>query len=162
MATDATKEDTHPKLLIRGECGKVPDSYPKDASGQLERDQQFINELTKQLVAESRVACQLNTSLGAKHKSSDTKTDLMYKRAFLLVAGACVVGFSRYYILLCLFGVPKVERINMLLYWPHPNALVAMESISICASACSGLHTACTSLLALSAWSGYPFCPRPN
>ena len=38
------------KVLIRGECCKVPDSYPKDASGQLEPDQQFINELTKQLV----------------------------------------------------------------------------------------------------------------
>ena len=35
--------------------------------------------------------------------------------------GACFVG----YIFLRLFGVPMVERISMLLYWPHPSALVA-------------------------------------
>ena len=45
MATPATKEDTCLKVLIRGEWHKVPDSYPKDASGQLERDQKFIDEL---------------------------------------------------------------------------------------------------------------------
>ena len=45
MATRPTKEDTCPKVLIRGEWHKVPDSYPKDASGQLERDQKFIDEL---------------------------------------------------------------------------------------------------------------------
>ena len=37
MATPTTEEDTRPKVLIRGDCHKVPDS-PKDASG-LERDQ---------------------------------------------------------------------------------------------------------------------------
>ena len=38
IATPATEEDTRPKVLIRGEWRKVPDGYPKDASGQLEHD----------------------------------------------------------------------------------------------------------------------------
>ena len=82
MATPATDEDTRPKVLIRGEWRKVPDSYPKDASGLLERDQQFLKEQAKQLVSELRVASQLNTSSGAKPKSFDTKSDPIYKRAF--------------------------------------------------------------------------------
>ena len=57
MTTRATEEDTHPKVLICGEWRKVLDGYPKDASGQLERDQQLINEPAKQLVAELHVAC---------------------------------------------------------------------------------------------------------
>ena len=57
MATPAIEEDTCLKVLIRGEWRKVPDSYPKDASGQLECDQQFINELPKQPVVELRAAC---------------------------------------------------------------------------------------------------------
>ena len=40
------------------------------------------HDLTKQLVAELRAACQLNPNLGAKPKSSDTKADLIYKHAF--------------------------------------------------------------------------------
>ena len=39
----------------------------------------------------------------------------------LLVAGACFVGC----IFLRPFGVPMVERIRLLLYWPHTIALVA-------------------------------------
>ena len=35
--------------------------------------------------------------------------------------GACFVGC----IFLRPFGVPMVERIRLLLYWPHPSALVA-------------------------------------
>ena len=66
---------------IRGEWRKVRDSYPKGACGQLERNQQFINEPAKQLVVELRVACQLKTSPCAKPKSTDTKTDLIYKCA---------------------------------------------------------------------------------
>ena len=81
-----TEEDTRPKVLIRGEWRKVPDGYPVDASGQLERDQLFtqlfMNDLSKQLVAELRAACQFNPNPGAKPKSSDTTTDLIYKRAF--------------------------------------------------------------------------------
>ena len=46
------------------------------------RDQLFIDDLCKQLVAELRAACQLNANPGAKPKSGDTKTDLIYKRAF--------------------------------------------------------------------------------
>ena len=80
MATP-TEDDTRPKVLIRGEWRKVPDGYLRDAFGQLERDHLFINELAKQLVAELRAACPLNTSRGAKPKSSDTKADLIYKRA---------------------------------------------------------------------------------
>ena len=77
MATP-TEEDTRPKVLIRGEWHKVPDGYVRDASSQLERDQRFINELVAELCA----ACQLNPSRGAKPKSSNTKADLIYKRAF--------------------------------------------------------------------------------
>ena len=33
-----TEEGTRPKVLIRGEWRKVPDGYPADASGLLERD----------------------------------------------------------------------------------------------------------------------------
>ena len=81
MATPI-EEDTRPKVLIRGEWCKVPDGYPVDASGQLERDQLFINDLSKPLVAVLRAACQFNPNPGAKPKSRDTKTDLIYKRAF--------------------------------------------------------------------------------
>ena len=81
MATPI-EEDTRPKVLIRGEWRKVPDGYPADASGQLEREQLFINDLSKQLVAELRAACQFNPNPGAKLKSSNRKTDLIYKRAF--------------------------------------------------------------------------------
>ena len=81
MATP-TEEDARPKVLIRGEWRKVPDGYPTDASGQLERDHLFIGDLSKQLVVELCAACQFNTNPGAKPKSSDTKTDLIYKRAF--------------------------------------------------------------------------------
>ena len=80
MATP-TKEDTRPKVLIRGEWRKVLDGYPGDASGQLERDQLFINDLSKQLVVELCAACQFNPNPGAKLTSRDTKTDLIYKRA---------------------------------------------------------------------------------
>ena len=58
------------------------DGYLADASGQVERDQLFINHLSRQLVAELHAACQFNPNPGAKPKSSDTHTDLIYKRAF--------------------------------------------------------------------------------
>ena len=80
MATP-TEEDTRPKVLIRGEWRKVPDGYPTDASGELERDQLFINDPSKQLVAELLAACQFNPRPGAKPKSNDTKTALIYKGA---------------------------------------------------------------------------------
>ena len=68
-----TEELTRPKVLIRGEWRKVPDGYPADASCQLERDELFINDLSKQLVAELRAACYFNPNFnpGAKPKSSD-------------------------------------------------------------------------------------------
>ena len=81
MATP-TEQDTRPKVLICGEWRKVPDGYAADAFGQLECDQLFINDLAKQLVAELRSTCHLNPNLGAKPKSSDTKADLIHKRAF--------------------------------------------------------------------------------
>ena len=59
----------------------MPDGYPIDASSQLEHDQLFINDLSEQLVAELRAACQFNPNPGAKPKSSDTKTDLIHKSA---------------------------------------------------------------------------------
>ena len=79
MANSAIEEGTRSKILIRGEWCKVPNGYPKDAPSQLECDQRFITELAKHLVAELRVACQLNTSLGAKPKSSHTKSDFIYR-----------------------------------------------------------------------------------
>ena len=80
--TPTEEEDTRPKVLIRGEWRKVPDGYLADASGHLERDQLFIDDLSKQLVKELRAACQLNPNPCAKPKSVDAKTDLIYKRAF--------------------------------------------------------------------------------
>ena len=77
-----TEEHTRPKVLIRGEWRKVPDGCPTHASGQLERDPLFFNDVAKQLVVELRAACQLNTNIGAEPKSSDTKADLIYKHAF--------------------------------------------------------------------------------
>ena len=63
MAPPAEEEDTRPKVLIRGEWRKVPDGYPADASGQLERDQLFIDDLSKQLVEELHAACQFTPIL---------------------------------------------------------------------------------------------------
>ena len=77
-----TDEDTRPKVLICGEWRKVPDGYPADAFGELERDHLFINDVSKELVVELRAACQFNPNAGAKPKSSGTKTDLIYKRSF--------------------------------------------------------------------------------
>ena len=62
MVTPATKDHTCPKVLVRGEWRKVVDSHPKNASRQLDRDQQFINKLMKKPVVEPRRACQLNRS----------------------------------------------------------------------------------------------------
>ena len=80
--TPTEEEDTRPKVLIREEWRNVPHGCPADAASQLERDQLFIDDLCKQLVKELRAACQLNPNPGAKPKSGDTKTDLIYKRAF--------------------------------------------------------------------------------
>ena len=80
--TATEEEDTRPKVLIHGEWRKVPDGYPSNASGQLEREHFFLDDLCKQLVKELRAACQLKPNPGAKPKSGDTKTDLIYKRAF--------------------------------------------------------------------------------
>ena len=90
-------------------------------SSQLEREQRSTNELTKLLVVELRVACQLNTCPSAKPKSIDTKSDLI--RGYV-ANPPNFGGFSLYYIFLRLFGVPMVERIIMLVCWPHPRALV--------------------------------------
>ena len=83
IATLAIEEDTCPKVLIRGEWRKVRRCWiatPKDAYGQLECDEQFINELAKQPVVDLHVACHLNP--GAKPKSTDTQMDLIYKHAY--------------------------------------------------------------------------------
>ena len=122
MATPTEEEDTRPKVLIRGEWRKVPDGYPAHASGRLEHDQLFINGLSMQLVAELRAACQLNPNPGAKPKSSDTKTNLIYKRASATTCSVCM--FCGLYFPLP-FGVLMVERTRLLLHWPHASALVA-------------------------------------
>ena len=82
MATSIEEEDTRSKVLICGEWRKVADGYPADASGQLERDRLFIDDLSKQLVADLRAACRCNPNPGAKPKSGDKKADLIYTRAF--------------------------------------------------------------------------------
>ena len=46
----------------------------------VERDEQFINELVRQLLVDLREACHWSTSL-CKPKSTDTKTNLIYKHA---------------------------------------------------------------------------------
>ena len=58
------------------------DGYSKNASDQLEHDQQLINELTLQLKAHLYEVCKRNTSPGAKPKSSDSKTNIIYKCVF--------------------------------------------------------------------------------
>ena len=82
MDTPTEEEDTRPKVLIRGEWRKVPDGYLADASGQLERDKLFIDDLSKQLVNELHAACRLNPNPSAKPKSGDRKPNLIYKLAF--------------------------------------------------------------------------------
>ena len=64
-----------------GEWRQVPDSNPKNACGQLECDQRFIDEPSEQLVAHLREACSRNASRCAKPKSSISTTRLIYKRA---------------------------------------------------------------------------------
>ena len=68
----------------------MPDSTPKNVSGHLQCAQQFIDELTKQLVADLHQACQQKTSPSAKPKSSDMKIDLIYKRAFTTACSGCM------------------------------------------------------------------------
>ena len=46
--------------------------------------------LSKQLVAELRAAFRFNPNPGAKPKSSDTKTDFIYKRAFSTTCSRCM------------------------------------------------------------------------
>ena len=45
--------------------------------------------------------------------------------------GAVAMGPRLVYIFLRQLGVPKVERINMLLYGPHPSALVSTVSVMV-------------------------------
>ena len=53
----------------------MPDSYPQNASSQLEHARNFIKEVTLLLKAHLYEACEWNTNLGAKPKLSDSKTD---------------------------------------------------------------------------------------
>ena len=142
---------------------EVLDSYPKDASGHLERDQQFMNERTKQLVVELRIACQLNTSPGAKPKSSDRKNDSFRNLHPVTTCSGCM--FCRPFVLLY-FPLPiwctNGGLFKHAIILAHPSALVATESISFCATACSGLCTACRSPRALSASQWISFLPCPN
>ena len=78
----------------------MPDSYPKDISGQLERGQQFSNKLGNWLVVELPKACQRNSNPGSKPKSFDMKIDLIYKHAF------CGCMFCR--LLLVLYFAPPI------------------------------------------------------
>ena len=62
------------------ECGT--EAYPKGATGQLENDRPFIGQLVKVLKKDIFKESALNTSPGAKPKSTDTKYQLIYKRVF--------------------------------------------------------------------------------
>ena len=42
-----------------------------------------------------------------------------------------MIGFPPHFIFLRLFALPMMRRISMLLYWPHPNALVANNGGSV-------------------------------
>ena len=108
MATPTEEEDTRPKVPIRGEWRKEPDGYPADASSQLERDKLFINDLSKQLMAELRAACRFNPNPGAKPKSSDTKAILQHSATTCSGCMFCGLYFPPS------FGVPMVERIRLL------------------------------------------------
>ena len=68
LATPTGEEDTRPKVFICGEWRMVPDGYPADASGQLQREQLIMDDLFKQLVAHLRAAYP-----GTKVKSGYTK-----------------------------------------------------------------------------------------
>ena len=75
-------DDSRPYVLIRGKRFYVPEGYPKGAEGRLVNDQQFIDDLTNMFVKDIREACARNTNPRAKPKSSDTKSDLIFKRVF--------------------------------------------------------------------------------
>ena len=78
----APYDDSRPYVLIRGKRFYVPEGYPKGAEGRLVNDQQFIDDLTNMFVKDIREACARNTNPRAKPKSSDTKSDLIFKRVF--------------------------------------------------------------------------------
>ena len=64
-------------MLIHGKRLEVLEAYPKGIEGRL-----VIDELNQYLVKDIRDACARNTFAIAKPKSSDTKSDLIYKHVF--------------------------------------------------------------------------------
>ena len=61
---------------------KVREAYPKGSEGWLVNDQRFIEELEKYLVKDIYDTCVQNKNPRAKLKSSDTNSNLIYKRVF--------------------------------------------------------------------------------
>ena len=68
-------------MLNRGNRFEVPEAYPKGSEGRLVNDQRF-EELEKYLVKDIHDACAQNNNPRTKPKSSDTKSNLIYKRVF--------------------------------------------------------------------------------
>ena len=68
-------------MSIHRERFQVPEGYPDGTQGQLARNQMF-DDLTKAHQQNLYSACVRNTNSHAKPKSSDSKSDLIYKRVF--------------------------------------------------------------------------------
>ena len=77
-----TSDDAHAYVLIRGKRVEVPEAYPKGAKGRLVNNQWFIQQLEQFLSKDVRDACAQSSNPRAKPKSSNTKSDLNYKRVF--------------------------------------------------------------------------------
>ena len=60
---------------------KVPEHYPKDASGRLEYDKNLIKELEEKTTGVIRNMCMHNPP-SAQPTYKDKKSDLIYKRVF--------------------------------------------------------------------------------
>ena len=127
-ATPTEEEDTRPKVLIRGEWRKVPDGYPADASGQLECDQLFINDMSKLMAANGSQwqGCAPLVSLTPILVQSPSPVTQKRTRSTSVHSATTCSGcmFCGQYFPLP-FGVPMMECIRLLLYWPHASALVA-------------------------------------
>ena len=69
-------------MSIPGKPVQVPKGYPKNAPNRLVLDQMFIDGLSKHMEKTLFEDCVRNTNPGAKPKSLDTESDLIYNGAF--------------------------------------------------------------------------------
>ena len=121
MANPIIEEDTCQQVLIRGKWVQVPDSAPKNASGQLERDQHFINELTLQpkahcmrIVSGTPIMVQSPSPLIQRLISSTN----VHSATFCNECTFCRLFAFIYF--LHLLGVPKMVPIKMLVFGQVP------------------------------------------